>query len=191
MLNNRSLWILNGKVHYRSDQFFAEYKHAKRIFRNEMDEAYNEHIMNIANRMEKSIDNDQRSVWSVLKGMRKQKTICCELNLNGLTSINEGKICEAWAGRFESIFQFESKLTNSTNIKFVKHEVDKIRKAQRDTNALIIPFEFEEIFNICKNLCNNKSTGLDNVSYEHVNKLIIDTRYGGKALQKYYVIYST
>ncbi|CAG2253604.1 unnamed protein product [Mytilus edulis] len=59
MLNKRSLWILNGKVHDRSDQFFADYKHAKRTFRNEMDKAYNEHIMNIANRMEESIDNDQ------------------------------------------------------------------------------------------------------------------------------------
>ncbi|CAC5374716.1 unnamed protein product [Mytilus coruscus] len=52
MLKMRSLWILNGKVHDRSDQFFTDYKHAKRTFRNEMGKAYNEHIMNIANRME-------------------------------------------------------------------------------------------------------------------------------------------
>ncbi|VDI00781.1 Hypothetical predicted protein [Mytilus galloprovincialis] len=89
MLNKRSLWILNGKVHDRSDQFFADYKHAKRTFRNEMDKAYNEHIMNIANRMEESIDNDQRYVWSVLKSRRKQKTFCREQNLNGITHTNE------------------------------------------------------------------------------------------------------
>ncbi|CAC5361824.1 unnamed protein product [Mytilus coruscus] len=178
MLNKRSLWILNGKVHDRSDQFFVDYKHAKRTFKNEMDKAYIEHIMNIANRMEESIDNDQRYIWSVLKSRRKQKTFYRELNLNGITHTNESEICEAWADHFESIFQFDSKLTNSTNINFVNHEVNKIMQAQKETKAPIIPFEFEEIFNICKNLCNNKSTGLDNVSYKHV-------KYGGKILQKH------
>ncbi|CAG2214579.1 unnamed protein product [Mytilus edulis] len=178
MLNKRSLWILNGKVHDRSDQFFADYKHAKRTFRNEMDKAYNEHIMNIANRMEESIDNDQRYVWSVLKSRRKQKTFCRELNLNGITHTNESEICEAWADHFESIFQFDSKLTNSANINLVKHEVNKIRQTQKEIKAPINPFEFEEISNICKSLCNNKSTGLDNVSYEHI-------KYGGKTLQKH------
>ncbi|VDI05085.1 Hypothetical predicted protein [Mytilus galloprovincialis] len=177
MLNKRSLWILNGKVHDRSDQFFADYKHAKRTFRNEMDKAYNEHIMNIANRMEESIDNDQRYVWSVLKSRRKQKTFCRELNLNGITHTNESEICEAWADHFESIFQFDSKLTNSANINLVKHEVNKIRQTQKEIKAPINPFEFEEIFNICKSLCNNKSTGLDNVSYEHI-------KYGGKNIAK-------
>ncbi|CAG2201706.1 unnamed protein product [Mytilus edulis] len=56
---------------------------------NEMDKAYNEHIMNIANRMEESIDNDQRYVWSVLKSRRKQKTVCRELNLNRITHAQE------------------------------------------------------------------------------------------------------
>ncbi|XP_063431682.1 uncharacterized protein LOC134714370 [Mytilus trossulus] len=178
MLNKRILWILNGKVHDRSDQFFADYKHAKRTFRNEMDKAYNEHIMNIANRMEESMDNDQRYVWSVLKSRRKQKTFCRELNLNGVTHTNESEICEAWADHFESIFQFDSKLTNSENINLVKLEVNKIRQTQKEIKVPINPFVFEEIYNICKCLCNNKSTGLDNVSYEHI-------KYGGKTLQKH------
>ena len=35
----------------------------------------------------------------------------------------------------------------------------------------------DEVFDICKSLKNNKSTGLDNISYEHV-------KFGGKTLKK-------
>lgn len=48
---------------------------------------------------------------------------------------------------------------------------------QSVTIFLNTEFEYDVIYDVCKKLKNNKSTGLDKVSYEHV-------KYGRKPLQK-------
>ncbi|CAG2245958.1 unnamed protein product [Mytilus edulis] len=178
MRKRRADWIANGKIHNRNNYFFRAYKDAKRDFRKELELAYNAYMKDCAQKLEESIDSDQKYVWSVLKSRRKQKVICRELRVNGRTYTDDNDICEAWADHFESIFKTDRTLLNPEREQHMKQTIADIRNCFKAVSENITEFEYDEVYNVCKKLKNNKSTGLDKVSYEHV-------KYGGKQLQKH------
>ncbi|CAG2187282.1 unnamed protein product [Mytilus edulis] len=178
MRKRRADWIANGKIHNRNNSFFRAYKDAKRDFRKELELAYNAYMKDCAQKLEESIDSDQKYVWSVLKSRRKQKVICRELRVNGRTYTEDNDICEAWADHFESIFKTDRTLLNPEREQSMKQTIADIRNGFRAVSDNITEFEYDEVYDVCKKLKNNKSTGLDKVSYEHV-------KYAGKQLQKH------
>ena len=60
----------------------------------------------------------------------------------------------------------------------VTNDVRNIRNLKKTNNELIKLFIVDEITQICTSLKNNKSSGLDSISYEHI-------KYGGKTLYQH------
>ena len=153
------------------------YKTSKREFRRELEIAYDLYLQDCAQKKEDSIDVDQRYVWSVLKSRRKKRVICRELKVNGDVYTDYNDICEAWAKHFEWIFKTDRTLIHQDKEQYLKQQINMIRQASKRDDSTIPTITIDEVFDICKSLKNNKSTGLDNISYEHV-------KLGGKTLKK-------
>ena len=155
---------------------FRAHKTSKREFRRELEIAYDLYLQECAQKKEDSIDVDQRYVWSVLKSRRKKRVICRELKVNGDVYTDYNDICEAWAKHFESIFKTDRTLIHQDKEQYLKQQINMIRQASKRDDSTIPTITIDEVFYICKSLKNNKSTGLDNISYEHV-------KFGGKTLK--------
>ena len=127
MREHRSIWIANGKIHDRENALFRAYKTSKREFRRECEIAYDFYLQDCAQKMEDSIDVDQRYVWSVLKSRRKKRVICRELKVNGGVYTDDNDICEAWAKHFESIFKTDRTLIHQDKEQRLKQQINMIR----------------------------------------------------------------
>jgi len=165
-------------VHDKNNCDYIEYKRSTRIFRNELDKAYNEYMSGISNKLEESVDTDQKYIWALLKSRRKQQPLCRELKVNGKTSTSDEDICRAWSEHFETIYNYDTSIASVDHVNLVSNDVRDIRNLQKTKNELIKPFIEDEITQICTSLKINKSSGLDNISYEHI-------KYVGKTLYRH------
>ena len=106
------------------------------------------------------------------------KPSCRELKVNRKTSTSNEDICRAWAEHFETIYNYDTSIASVDHVNLVTNDVRDIQNLQKTKNELIKPFIEDEITQICTSLKNNKSSGLDNISYEHI-------KYGGKTLYRH------
>ena len=95
--------------------------------------------------IEDSVENDQKHVWSVLKSRRQHKTICCELNVNGVSYTNDNNICNAWTEHYASLFKFDDTLTNRKNINSIDELLREICLNCHINDIKIEQFTFNEI----------------------------------------------
>jgi len=77
-------------------------------------------------------------------------------------------ICRAWAEHFETIYTYDTSIASADHVNLVTNDVRNIRNLKKTNNELIKLFIVDEITQICTSLKNNKSSGLDNISYEHI-----------------------
>jgi len=120
----------------------------------------------ISNKLEESVDTDQKYIWALLKSRRKQKPLSRELKVNGNTSTSDECICRARAEHFEAIFKYDTSIASVDHVNLVTNDVREIRNLQKTNNDLIKPFIVDEITQTCTSLKTIKSSGLDNISYQ-------------------------
>ncbi|CAG2226579.1 unnamed protein product [Mytilus edulis] len=75
-----------------------------------------------------------------------------------------------------TIFKTDRTLLNPEREQNMKQTIADIRNCFRAVSENITEFEYDEVYDVCKKLKNNKSTGLDKVSYEHVNSILFNNK---------------
>ncbi|CAC5389436.1 unnamed protein product [Mytilus coruscus] len=82
MASKRQLWISYNRP--RGEHIiFQEYKSAKRNFRRELRNAYQKHMQETYDSLEKDFDIDQKRLWSFLNKNKKSKSCLSRLIVNG------------------------------------------------------------------------------------------------------------
>ena len=86
----------------------------------------------ISNKLEESVDTDQKYIWALLKSRRKDK-----LKVNRKTSISNEDICRAWAEHFETIYNYDTSTASVDHVNLVTNDVRDIQSLQKTKNELI------------------------------------------------------
>lgn len=174
----RSCWIANGKSHDRTNVYYIEYKASKLNFRKELNKAYYTYLQELSTKIEESVDKDQRLVWSMLKSRRKQTPSCSKLEMNGSVYSTEDEIRNAWATHFGTIFQYDRDLVDQENERNVIDQVHQLYQNALDNRTPIDKFTFSEVYDACTSLPRHKSSGLNDITYEHL-------KFGGRTLSQH------
>ncbi|CAC5413679.1 unnamed protein product [Mytilus coruscus] len=153
------------------ERFCVLWESTKRNFRRELRNAYQKHMQETYDSLEKDIDIDQKRLWSFLNKNKKSKSCLSSLIVNGRQCSTQDDILDGWVEHFESIFKQN---TESEPISDKEREITKtVEVAHKDfrgtfynnTKLNITVNEVEKVF---KSLKNNKASGLDNIEYEHL-----------------------
>ncbi|CAG2194964.1 unnamed protein product [Mytilus edulis] len=180
MASKRQQWISCNRP--RGEHvIFQEYKSAKRNFRRELRNAYQKHMQETYNSLEKDFDIDQKRLWSFLNKNKKSKSCLSRLIVNGRQCSTQDDILDGWAEHFESIFKQNTESEPvSDKERAITKTVEVAHKDFRGTfyNNTKLNITVNEVEKVLKCLKNNKASGLDNIEYEHL-------KYGGNSLRNH------
>ncbi|CAG2213722.1 unnamed protein product [Mytilus edulis] len=180
MASKRQQWISCNRP--RGEHvIFQEYKSAKRNFRRELRNAYQKHMQETYNSLEKDFDIDQKRLWSFLNKNKKSKSCLSRLIVNGRQCSTQDDILDGWAEHFESIFKQNTETEPvSDKERAITKTVEVAHKDFRGTfyNNTKLNITVNEVEKVLKCLKNNKASGLDNIEYEHL-------KYGGNSLRNH------
>ena len=171
----------NGK-NRGDDDYFLEYKAAKRKFKNEMKKAEYEYEIQSMKDVCYTNEIDTRYFWHLVNKQKTRKSASIHpLKIDEETRITQPEeICNTWKEYFQSLY------TPQQNKHFDTHFKEEIERDVDEMDSLTTkivddimeePISQKEIDNIIGDLKLRKAPGWDNITGEQV-------KYGGKMLAK-------
>lgn len=177
----RKLWVLQGRPRDPLNKYFRNYKEAKCTFRRELRRrAYVEEEQNYQF-LEKCFDIDksvfQRSLLNTRKETAKQSN---SLKIEGKLIDGPDELREAWKKHYSELYtpKYNPKFDDDFAAEIeecIRIYDDESHNTAHDT--LEKSFTIDEVGVTCANLPDKKSSGPDELTYEHV-------KFGGHALLK-------
>ena len=174
MSYRRRLWLTDGRPRGMQFTSFRMYKKAKDKFRISLKKAYLKHETEIYSTLDEACNLNERSLWARLRNKKKNSSLV-SLNVDGNIITHPEAICNAMADHFSDVFSDTTEEHFDDDYKsYLEEKVSDFKR-----NAITSSEEFcitaSLVKKICSSLPNNKSCGMDEISYEHV-------KYGGSYL---------
>lgn len=175
----RRVWIEHGRPRDSNNVYYTEYKSAKREFRKAMRRKVFHYEVEQNKRMEELFKNDRAKFQRITKNKRMpKKRNVKKLEVDGKVVTDSEQLLLIWKKHYEDLYtpkeaaHYDDSFKESVQQK-LKEYVDVSLSCTDD--VLDEPFMFDEVQEICLQLPNNKTGGLDGLVYEHV-------KYGGEEL---------
>ena len=168
----RREWLRAGKPRNQSDQFFRNYKEAKRKFRKELRKKALENELKVNSDMQQIYKYDKSGFHKCISRKRQFRNNCgsvLKVGQNLLTDKEE--VLEVWRSHYETLYtpQWNDDFDEEFKI-LVERKLQEylVKSYDFHDDPLDTPFQLNEVSAICKQLPNGKAGGLDGVQYEHL-----------------------
>ncbi len=176
MGRTRQAWISDGRPRGMEHPTFKRYKEAKDQFRYAMKEEAARFESDHFSSLDSYADIDQRLFWTLLRGKKKRPISCLK---SGQTEVRGEGLCDVMADHLKRICGDEVEPHFDLDFqRRVESSVEEIRSNNEHSIKEHVWTSGEEVLKTLKSLKNNKSSGIDNICYEHL-------RYGGQRLALY------
>ena len=174
MSYHRGLWINEGRPRGMQFVTFRLYKKAKDKFRITLQNAYSIYETEFYNSLDAACDVDQKTLWSALRNKRRSSYIR-SLKISDKIITLPVDVCNEMADHFSKVFSDGAEDDFDNNFKLNLEAKVSAFKANAVLSDEVFSISPKLVNNICSKLPNNKSCGLDGISYEHI-------KYGGSYL---------
>ena len=179
--SKRHIWILSGRPRGMNYATYSAYKEAKRQFAKLLKQKQLLYEQSRFQNAETKMELDSRHLWKFLKSHKRGsapsyhailhdgKRYCSPAELGSLWSEHYSKLLnESDVNDFDP--GFNTYINNEEQQMADTYDIDK-----DNTEILSDAITVNEVANACKSMPNNKSAGMDNISYESL-------KYGGYLL---------
>lgn len=168
MRQQHNVWKDNCGCHDAKCDLFKYYKDAKRHFRSGLRKSFDDYQSSLVQKIETEIDINQKSVWSIINRRKSKQSVCSALKKNGITYTDPHDISELWYEHFENVFK-HSTFEDPERGENIFDKVSVIRNtAKLSQNLDDLTIKLHDAVRICSHLKNDKASGHDRISYEHI-----------------------
>lgn len=166
-------WVENGRPKDVENEIWNKLKEAKRDFRREQRRQEAKHENQYLERIENSIEIDQKLFWGLINKRTKQRTpmIRPVSDRNGRIARDIDDIANVWKEHFSLLYTATERPSFDCETKtHVDEMIENIDMSPTDSDTVILvnPISLEEVQVACRSLKSGKAAGVDGIQPEHL-----------------------
>ncbi|XP_062576621.1 uncharacterized protein LOC134238510 [Saccostrea cucullata] len=168
----RRMWINEGRPRGMTHDSYKKYKHAKRNFRNELNDEHDRYMSSVFKDIDESSECDVRLFWKLIRRLKPRSSRTYPvIEYNDEQFDDPPGVSLAFAKHFSDIYNAKENANYCSDfLASIENRYSELVRISRSTNDSFPggPATVKEIQNIIRNLKRRKAPGLDLTQNEHL-----------------------